>query len=268
MSEPVTEATDSKKRAATRSPSYPYVDLKTALAKAEAFRLKEGRNSASFEVAAHHFGYKPKSSGGKQTLGALRAFGLMEPEGPVKLTEDALRVLLDKREVSPERDALLRKMALLPPMHKRLWDLYHAELPSDGNLEHWLIFQAGFNENVVADFVQEYKATIEYAGLKESGSMPPEGEEPEKTPTGGTTMELPASATPRGPNPPPPPPPAATPLAPKAGGGGLLPVTFPLPGDNSLEIRLRSKMSKADFERLKPILIALLEMSVVETEPS
>lgn len=53
---------------------------------------------------------------------------------------------------------------------------------------------------------------------------------------------------------------AATPLE----AGGLAPVTFPLSGDNALEIRLRSKISKAEFERLKAVLISLLELSVVE----
>lgn len=263
MTEPVSEVTQgTKKPIPTRSPSYPFVNLKEALAKAEAFRLKEGRNAAQREVGVVHWGYKAKSSGGKQTLAALRAFGLMEPEGPMKLTEAALRVLLDKREVSPERDALVRKMALLPPIHKRLWERYHTDLPSDASLKHSLIFDEGFNENTVDEFIKEYKATIEYAGLMESGSMPSEGEEPEENPPGESAMDRPAIPTPKVHTPPP----AAVPAAPTANTGGLLPVTFPLPGDNSLEIRLRSKMSKADFDRLKPILIALLEMSVVEAE--
>lgn len=268
MAEPVGQPNQTKKPVATRSPSYPYVSLREALEKAEAFRVKEGRNAAQREVGVTHWGYKAKSSGGKQTLGALRSFGLMEPEGPMKLTEAALRVLLDKREVSPERDALVRKMALLPAIHKRLWERYRTDLPSDGNLRHSLIFDEGFNENTVDDFIKEYKATLEYAGLKEGGNMPPEGEEQaENSPEGGE-MEVPAT-TPKGHHPPPPavpPPPAHRSPTPRPDAGGLLPVTFPLPGDNSLEIRLRSKMSKADFERLKPILIALLEMSVVETE--
>jgi hypothetical protein len=193
MTEPVTETPTTKKPMATRSPSYPYIDLKEALAKAEAFRLKEGRNSAQREVGVVHWGYGSKSSGGKQTLGALRSFGLMEPEGPMKLTENALRVILDKRDPSPERDALLRKMALLPAIHKRLWERYGNDLPSNESLRHSLIFDEGFNENTVDDFIKEYKATIGYVGLSDSGMMPPEGEEQGENPPGGTVMEMPSA---------------------------------------------------------------------------
>lgn len=265
MTEPMAEASQGAKRAApTRSPSYPYVDLKTALEKAEAFRLKEGRNPASLEVAAGHWGYSPKSSGAKQTAGALRAFGLLDPEGAVKLTEVALRVLLDKREPSPERDDLLRKIALNPPMHKRLWERYGLNLPSHANLRHHLIFDFGFNENAVDDFIKEYKATVEFAKLRESGSMPSEGEEREENSLSGGPMHPPSYAPPAQGNVPPTQGNQPFSSPPLIAAGSLPPVTFPLSGDNALEIRLRSKISKAEFERLKSVLISLLELSVVE----
>lgn len=257
MTEPADAQPNQPKRLApTRSPSFPYVDLKVALEKAETFRQKEGRNAASFEIAVANWGYSPKSSGAKQTVAALRAFGLLDPEGPVKLTDVAIRVLMDKRDPSPEREALIRKLALNPSMHKRLWDRYGVNLPSDANLRHSLIFDDGFNENAVEDFIEEYKATIAFAKLMESDTMPPAGEEQHETTPPGGAMEQPLAPPSRGQAPPPP--------ASMIGGSGLPPVTFPLPGDNALEIRLRSKMSKADFDRLKPILVALLEMSVVE----
>lgn len=259
MSEPINEGQQGPKRtAATRSPSYPYVDLKVALQKAEAFRVKEGRNPASLEVAATHWGYSPKSSGAKQTTAALRAFGLMEADGPLKLTDVALRVLLDKRDPSPEREDLLQKLALKPPMHQRLWERYGTSLPSSANLRHHLIFDYGFNENAVDDFIEEYKATIEFARLEHSDSMPPEGEEQVKNDPSGRAIQSTPQVQEQSHKEPPPPPPSLI------GGGSLTPVTFPLSGDNVLEIRLKSKISKAEFDRLKPILVALLELSVVE----
>lgn len=263
MTEPVTGTPQPPKRPTpTRSPSFPYISLSEALQKAEVFRQKEGRNAASFEVGVSHWRYSPKSSGAKQTVAALRAFGLLEPEGPLKLTETALRVLMDKREPSPERDELIRKLALAPSMHKRLWERYGLQLPSHANLRHALIFTDGFNENSVGDFIKEYEETIKFARLSESVSMPPEVEEPEENQLSGGAIHQPHIPPPAPPEAggkqPPPPPPSFFKE------GALPPVTFPLPGDNALEIRLRSKMSKADFDRLKPILVALLEMSVVE----
>ncbi len=265
MSEPIANATKTavKKPPPPRSPAYPFIPLGPALERARAVYSEEGRNAARPEVIVSHWRYSAKSSGGKQTLSALRQFGFLEGEGSVRLTDAALRILLDDREDSPDRQRLIRQAALRPQIHRRLWDRYRTSLPSEANLRHILIFDEGFNENSVSDFIREYRATIEFARLAESDSMPPEGEEQAENPPGGGDMgDVFTAPNPNVQNPPPPPPPKT------GGGGGLLPVTFPLPGDNSLEIRLRSKMSKADFERLKPILIALLEMSVVEAEPS
>jgi hypothetical protein len=268
MTEPVADTPLTPKRnAPTRSPSFPYVSLKEALEKAEVFRLKEGRNAASFEVGVSHWRYSPKSSGAKQTVAALRAFGLFDPEGPLKLTDTALRVLMDKREPSPEREGLIRRLALNPPMHKRLWERYGVHLPSHANLRHALIFDDGFNENAVEDFIEEYKATIEFARLAESGSMPPEDEERDENPSSGGAMQQP-QYTPPAAAPPPAPSVARQSTPPQApsvfAGGTLPPVTFPLSGDNALEIRLRSKISPAEFNALKPVLMALLELSIVD----
>jgi hypothetical protein len=271
MTEPVAETSQTPKRnPPTRSPSFPYVDLKEALEKAELFRLKEGRNAASFEVGVSHWRYSPKSSGAKQTVAALRAFGLLDSEGPLKLTDTALRVLMDKREPSPEREGLIRKLALNPPMHKRLWERYGVHLPSHANLRHALIFDDGFNENAVEDFIKEYKATIEFARLAESGSMPSEDEERDENPSSGGVMQQPQYTPPTAAPSAPPVPRQSTapPVPPVFAGATLPPVTFPLSGDNALEIRLRSKISPAEFNALKPVLMALLELSIVDRTPS
>ena len=262
MSEPTAAAKSEpakapKKPPPPRSPAYPFIGLETALERAETFRRAENRNPTRSEVAASHWGYSAKSSGGRQTLSALRQYGLLEGEGTVKLTDVALRILLDTREESPERQQLIRQVALRPPIHRRLWESYGAELPSDATLRHVLIFEHGFNENVVTDFMREYRATVTFARLAESASMPSEGEEQRETTPQGGAMEPPAPAPARGYNPPP---------ASIISGGGLPPVTFPLSGDNALEIRLRSKIPKAEFDLLKPVLMALLELSVVEKE--
>lgn len=154
------------KRSLIRSPSFPFISLAEAVERARALYAAERRNAASADAVVRHWGYSPKSSGGKQTIGALRAFGLLEGEGAVRVTDRAVHVLLD--EGSAERDRLLRQAALSPPVYHRLWERYGPDLPSDQGLRTHLIVEMGFNENAVDDVIRGYKETLDFARLRET----------------------------------------------------------------------------------------------------
>lgn len=167
MAEP--EKATTGKRVADRSPRYPFIPLSDAVERARDFFRGEGKNSAKPEIAVTHWGYSAKSSGGRQTLAALRAFGLLENAGEnVKLSDRALKIVLDQRDPSPDRIALLKQAALTPPAHKKLWDRFKADLPSDANLRYTLMVDFGFAEGAVEGLVREYRATLAYAGLNDS----------------------------------------------------------------------------------------------------
>lgn len=218
------EEPESRKK--IRSPSFPFIGLREALDRARAFYEAEQRNAARPETAAAHWGYSAKSSGGKQTIAALRAFGLLEGDVLVKLSGRALRILLDEREGSEERLRLVQQAALMPPVHARLWERYGAELPSPQTLRLSLILDEGFNENSVDDFLTEYRETLEYARLLTG----PAREEKE------TRTERPAA-------PPPPPQPRLS--------AEVDPVVFPLLDGNAVEFRIRRKISPEEAEDLR-----------------
>lgn len=160
-----------------RSPAYPYFNLETAIAKAKAFHHREGRNAAPLTVAGTHWGYEAKSSAAAQGAAALMSFGLMQNEGTgdkrrVKLTQDALKIILDTRPDSHERDELIKKAALAPKIHKQIWDKWGVGI-SDENLRHALLFdwEVPFNENSVDSFIREYRDTIRLAKLGESDKV-------------------------------------------------------------------------------------------------
>ncbi|MGA2849373.1 MAG: hypothetical protein ABSE46_10280 [Terracidiphilus sp.] len=163
-----------------RSPAYPFISLKTALERAKEFYDKEKRNPSNVLVAVTHWDYAQKSSGGIQTIAALKSFGLMRDSGSgdgrsVQLTDEALRILLDQRENSSERDALIKNAALLPPIHSVLWKRWGKEnMPSDGNLRHELLFTYKFNEDAIDNFIRQYKSTISFAKLSTSDALPEE----------------------------------------------------------------------------------------------
>jgi hypothetical protein len=165
-----------------RSPAYPYLNLETAIKRARTFYEREGRNAAPVAVASTHWGYDAKSSGGTQTAAALISFGLMQDEGSgnqrkLKLTANALKILLDTRANSTERDALIRHAALAPKVHQKIWDRWGVGI-SNENLRHALVveWEPPFNENAVEGFIKEYRDTIAFAKLTESDKVSPEVE--------------------------------------------------------------------------------------------
>ena len=219
---------ESKKK--VRSPSFPFIGLREALDRARAFYEAEQRNAARAETAAAHWGYSAKSSGGKQTIAALRSFGLLEGDSLVKLSGRGLRLVLDEREGSEERERLLQQAALMPPVHARLWERYGAELPSAQTLRLWLILDEGFNENSVDDFLAEYRETLEYAKLLQRPVREEAGNDRPAAPP------LPSSP-PR--------------LA--ADSAGVDPMIFPLLDGNAVELRIRRKISSAEVEDLRTV---------------
>jgi hypothetical protein len=164
------------KKARVRSPNYPAINLEEAIKKATEFYNYEKRNSANVEIAMKHWGFKPTSSGGMVTLAALNSFGLLSDSGAgkqrkVQLTELALKIILDERSQSVEREAAIKQAALMPKIHASLWNKYHTSLPSDENLRHELVMERKFNPNAASGFIGEYKDTIQFAKLVDSDIM-------------------------------------------------------------------------------------------------
>ncbi len=167
----MSQVSDEKSRR-VRSPAYPALNLKAAIERAYDFYRAEGRYAAALAVTLQHWGYSKRSGSGLKALAALKSFGLIEVTGSgdaqrIKLSDLALRIILDDREDSPDRTGAIATAALRPKMHKKLWNLWHADMPSHGNIRHHLIFEEKFNENFVDDFIKEYKSTIEYANVGE-----------------------------------------------------------------------------------------------------
>lgn len=178
-----TDASSKGKRGPVhRSPSFPSIDLKAAVERARAFYQHEKRLPANVTVAAKHWGYSPQSSGGKQVLAALLSFGLMEDKGSgdqrqVKLTDLALRILLDERPGSLERREALQRAAFMPKIHSELFTKWNESLPSDPNLRHYLLIDKKFNENSVEDFIKELRSTADFAGIYATSSPEPDSRE-------------------------------------------------------------------------------------------
>src|SRR5579872_2409565 len=144
--------TGTEKAARLRSPNYPGINLETAIQRAQQFWEHEKRNAANVAVAMRHWEFSKPTSQSMVTLAAIKSFGLFEDSGSgqdrkIKLSELALRIILDQRQPSPEREAAIKEAALKPAMHSKMWARWGAQLPSDVNLRHVLVFEYKFNEN-------------------------------------------------------------------------------------------------------------------------
>jgi hypothetical protein len=163
-------ANDAKRPKQGRSPAYPAIAVKEAIEKAKALYDAQGKYPAPMSLAFDAWGYSAKSSGGRDIRAALKYFGLISLEGDgetgkVKLTDDALRILLDEREDQSEKKAIIRRVALNPVVHKKLLEQFPDGIKSDASVEHFLVFEEGFNKSAAGAVVAEFKATATYAEL-------------------------------------------------------------------------------------------------------
>ena len=160
----------------TRSPEHPAISLQEAIRRADEFYSHEALNYAPVDVAKKHWGYGPLSSSGMRVLAALLHYGLLEEHGAnkdrrVRLSKLARAILLDRREDTTEKDEALRAAALRPAIYSVLWKQWGPHLPSDASMEFDLLNKHNFNPASVRSFIKDFKATIAFARLAESGGI-------------------------------------------------------------------------------------------------
>lgn len=155
---------------------FPFISLPKAIERArELYKVASG-HEMPFGTAVGAWGYAEKSSGGSQTAAALKAFGLLEDVGgsevrKVKLTDAALRIIRDPRDISPDRDALIREAAMRPALHRDVYGKYQGMPPSDEALKAYLLIDRGLKDDAVPEFMREFTATMAYAKVPDSATI-------------------------------------------------------------------------------------------------
>ncbi len=158
----------------TRSPNFPAVSLEKSLSWAQTLFDKYARNPIAAEIAIKALNYSPKSSHGLQATAALAAYGLVQVEGlgadkKIAVSDLAFKILADKRNFSPEREAAIREAALKPSIFQKIIEHYPQSLPADDALEWELVSTYKFNKASVRDFIAAFKGTLDFAKVYESG---------------------------------------------------------------------------------------------------
>ena len=159
------------RRPTGRSPSFPAISLETAVRRARELYETERQHPTSVETIVRHWGYKSMNGPASLSLAALKKFGLLTDEGRGtdrrgRLTHLAVDIVANPDAAA--RTSAIKQAALMPVIHKELWDKYQNNPPSDANLQWDLVRQRGFTESGAADFIREYKQTVTFAQLDAS----------------------------------------------------------------------------------------------------
>ena len=151
-----------------RSPNYPAISLRDAIAKIKLIYDKEHRNPTDKAVIAQHLGYNGLNGASITLISALVKYSLLEDIGQkqVKLSETALDILW-RDQGDPERAKLLREAALTPSLFSDLSNAFPDELPSDQTLRYHLL-KKEFNPKVVDSVMRAYRDTLEFVNAEEA----------------------------------------------------------------------------------------------------
>jgi hypothetical protein len=155
---------------------FPFINLEKAVARAKELydADQQGREmpvATAFEV----WEYSLKSSGGHQTVGALKMYGLIKDSGSMEsrkigLSDKALRYFKDERE--EERQKLLQAFALTPKLMAVLWQDWNATPPADTIARSKLKLERGMSEQNARSFLGIYKENLDFAALKGDAKIP------------------------------------------------------------------------------------------------
>lgn len=164
----VTSTKEIKKKR-PRSPNYPAINLSRSIEFAGKLDDKYGEHDVPVNLVHKIWGYKEYGGAGDQCVAAVKSFGLITVSGSgkerkIRITEVGRRIY----KKAPDSPVLLKKCALLPNVHKEIWEHYNGDLPNnDDLLKNYLLweYKSPFIEKSVATFISELRETISFAKL-------------------------------------------------------------------------------------------------------
>lgn len=188
------DAGDSRKL--TRSPNYPAIALDTALGYALKVYEQAQRHPVPVKtVVEKYWEMRTESSYAQQVLAAVKSFGLLAITGKgdgrmASVTAEAAKIVSNHSD----RAKLLKQASLMPQLHAELWQKWGGNLPPNETMAQYLVHdrEPRFNTKSVGVFLQEFRATIAFAGLDSSDTMSDEIEPPTENGSEGAERKAPA----------------------------------------------------------------------------
>jgi hypothetical protein len=154
---------------------YPFIKLEAALGRAKELFDAAGEHPVTVPDAFQTWKYSEKSSGGNQTISALKMYGILDDSGyneqrRLFFTPNGLRYFRDERE---EVLANLKCVfALSPPLMQSLWAKWGTTAPADNIARSYLKIDLGMSEQSTRSALGIYKENLDFAELKASDKVP------------------------------------------------------------------------------------------------
>jgi len=166
---------------------FPFINLEKALGRAKQLFDAAGAHSMTSLDVFSTWNYSPKSSGGFQTVAALKAYGLLgnfrtgSDTGKLGLLPDALKYFRDERP--EERLQLVKQFALEPSLFRALWQRWGFTPPADHIARSHLKIDRHLSEQSARAVLGIYQENIDFAKLKsETESIREEPRQEERAP--------------------------------------------------------------------------------------
>lgn len=233
-----------------RSPSYPGIPLSTAVQRARVLKENAGRHQVPMANITGYWGYKtPYTGPASVTYAALKKYGLLDEEGSGDARMGKLSDLGWDILMNPDPMPSIQKAALLPAIHREIWELYGDDLPPEDAMRFEFVGKRGFTDSGFTDFLRVYRETIAFAQLSSAGNLPEEPDPPKKAGAHESRREQQ-----------------------RRGGGvsqdGILTIPVPVIGGAPIVIEGEFPVSEAAWSQFIAVLQAMKPGLVAEPKPS
>lgn len=163
-----------------RSPPYPYLSLSKAIDRVGQLHRKAQHFAVGLPVLADAWDLSPQSGGLLKSAAALIQYGLLSDQGSgdgrkFQLTDNARRIVGDADPRSDKRAQLVKEAALLPSIHRELWERFGFPTHlSDALLKNYLVFdrlesgESAYSAQAAEEVILNYREAIVFSGLQES----------------------------------------------------------------------------------------------------
>ena len=239
-----------------RSPNYPSLTFKEALAAAKKIWDQDKKHPVSVTLASQHLGYKQENGVTLPMIASMKRYGLLVSAGKdVRISDEANTIFLYPED-APEAIAVIKRLAMLPTLFGKVLEKFPDGLPSDANLRARLQDEWNFASPKAADnFIKALREAVALAGENEVAGGDPvvdNGGQVDKEPS--MTQSQPVTIKP--------PPGTVMPSRP------TVPASFSPPGTQSrpwnlgggtiMMVAIPNGLTPANIERLKKY-VAVLE---------
>lgn len=154
-----------------RSPNYPQLDLAEAVSRIAQVFAKDHKHAAPKEVIVQHLGYSGLNGASLSALSALEKYGLLDRDGDKYRVSDRAIAILHPRSAQEKSDAL-RSAARAPALFAQLLEEFPDSMPSDENLQAYLIRQ-GFAPSALGKVIDGFRKTMDMVGITDYNERVP-----------------------------------------------------------------------------------------------